>query len=110
MITTLRAITLRVSSFILERTVELFYTLRNELTAEDLRKNASVLQQSPAVNTLLPYCLANLDGLDEPKVKFKETCRLRKFYRLRIAEMVIIIIEILTLSIWLRSAEFQVTS
>lgn len=52
----------------MERGAELFCTLRNELTAEDLRKNASVLQQSPAINTLLPYTLANLDGLDDSKV------------------------------------------
>ncbi|XP_037299798.1 E3 ubiquitin-protein ligase highwire-like isoform X4 [Manduca sexta] len=67
LITSLRAITMRVASIVIERSAELFCTLRNELTAEDLRRNASVLQQSPAINTLIPYTLANLEGLDDSK-------------------------------------------
>ncbi|XP_041987793.1 E3 ubiquitin-protein ligase highwire [Aricia agestis] len=63
----LRDVTLRVATVIIDRSVELFCSLRNELTAEDLRRNATVLQQSPAVNTLLPFVLANLEGLDDSK-------------------------------------------
>ncbi|KAL0852359.1 hypothetical protein ABMA28_000560 [Loxostege sticticalis] len=67
LITELRAITLRVASLVVERGAELFCILRNELTAEDLRRNASVLQQSPVINTLLPYTIAHLEGLDDSK-------------------------------------------
>lgn len=69
LITELRAITLRVASLVVERGAELFCILRNELTAEDLRRNASVLQQSPVINTLLPYTIAHLEGLDDSKVR-----------------------------------------
>ncbi|KAJ8737325.1 hypothetical protein PYW07_000596 [Mythimna separata] len=67
----LRSITLRVASIVMERGAELFCTLRNELTAEDLRRNATVLQTSPAINILIPYTLANLDGVDDPKSVIK---------------------------------------
>ncbi|CAH1647847.1 unnamed protein product [Spodoptera littoralis] len=50
---------------------DLFCTLRNELTAEDLRRNATVLQSSPAINILIPYTLANLDGVDDSKSVIK---------------------------------------
>ncbi|XP_038216347.1 E3 ubiquitin-protein ligase highwire [Zerene cesonia] len=63
----LRAITLRVASMVIERGADLFCSLRNELTTEDLRRNAFVLQQSPVINTLMPYVLANLEGLDDSK-------------------------------------------
>lgn len=68
LISALRAITLRVAAVVMDRGADLFSTLRNELTAEDLRRNASVLQHSPAINTLIPYTLANLEGLDDSKV------------------------------------------
>ncbi|XP_047524361.1 E3 ubiquitin-protein ligase MYCBP2 isoform X3 [Pieris napi] len=63
----LRAITLKVASMVIERAAELFCTLRNELTTEDLRRNAVVLQQSSVINTLIPYVLAYLEGLDDSK-------------------------------------------
>ncbi|CAB3259025.1 unnamed protein product [Arctia plantaginis] len=71
LISALRAITLRVASIVIERAASSFSMLRNELTAEDLRRNANVLQQSPAINTLLPYTLANLEGLDDSKSVIK---------------------------------------
>lgn len=52
----------------MDRGAELFCTLRNELTAEDLRRNAAVLQSSPAIHILIPYTLANLEGVDDSKV------------------------------------------
>ncbi|XP_028043251.1 E3 ubiquitin-protein ligase MYCBP2 isoform X2 [Bombyx mandarina] len=78
LVTALRTITLRVASLVMERGSELFCTLRNELTAEDLKRNASVLQQSPAINTLIPYTLASLDGLDDPKSVIKILEMIRK--------------------------------
>lgn len=69
LINSLRAITLRVASIVMERGAELFCTLRNELTAEDLRRNATVLQSSPAINILIPYTLANLEGVEDSKVR-----------------------------------------
>lgn len=74
LIAALQTITLRVSSFVLERSAELFRTLRDELTIEDLRRNASVLQQSPAINQLIPYVLANLEGVDDSKVLLQQAC------------------------------------
>ncbi|XP_063374022.1 E3 ubiquitin-protein ligase MYCBP2 [Cydia amplana] len=67
LISALRAITLRVAAAVMDRGAELFSTLRNELTAEDLRRNAAVLQHSPAIDTLIPYTLAHLEGLDDSK-------------------------------------------
>lgn len=69
LISTLRAITLRVASIVTDRSAELFCSLRNEMTTEDLRRNANALQQSHAINTLIPFTLANLEGLDDAKVK-----------------------------------------
>lgn len=69
LLSSLRSITLRVASIVMERGADLFCTLRNELTAEDLRRNATVLQSSPAINILIPYTLANLDGVDDSKVR-----------------------------------------
>lgn len=60
--------TLRVASVVMQRAADLFSGLRSELTAEDLRRNAAVLQRSPAVNTLLPFTLASLEGLNDSKV------------------------------------------
>ncbi|XP_052752649.1 E3 ubiquitin-protein ligase MYCBP2 isoform X3 [Galleria mellonella] len=71
LISALRAITLRVASVVIERSADLFCSLRNEVTAEDLRRNAAVLQQSPVINTLIPYTLANLEGLDDSKSVIK---------------------------------------
>lgn len=67
---TMRGITLRVSSTIMERCANLFCSLRNELTTEDLKRNAAVLHNSPAINMLIPYTLANLDTLKDTKVYF----------------------------------------
>lgn len=52
----------------MQRAADLFCALRNELTAEDLRRNASVLQHSPAINTLIPFTLASLEGMNDSKV------------------------------------------
>ncbi|XP_050560251.1 E3 ubiquitin-protein ligase MYCBP2 isoform X7 [Spodoptera frugiperda] len=71
LLSSLRSITLRVASTVMERGADLFCTLRNELTAEDLRRNATVLQSSPAINILIPYTLANLDGVDDSKSVIK---------------------------------------
>lgn len=64
----LRGITLKVASVIMDRTADLFCSLRNELTAEDLKRNAAVLHSSPAINILLPFSLASLEALSDPKV------------------------------------------
>ncbi|KAF9419106.1 hypothetical protein HW555_004277 [Spodoptera exigua] len=71
LLSSLRSITLRVASTVMERGADLFCTLRNELTAEDLRRNATVLQSSPAINILIPYTLANLEGVDDSKSVIK---------------------------------------
>ncbi|RVE51528.1 hypothetical protein evm_003798 [Chilo suppressalis] len=67
LITELRGITLRVGSMVVDRCAELFCTLRNELTTEDLRRNAAVLQQSACVSALVPYTIAHLSELDDSK-------------------------------------------
>ncbi|XP_059059876.1 E3 ubiquitin-protein ligase MYCBP2 [Achroia grisella] len=76
-ITALRAITLRVASDILERSADLFRSLRNEVTVEDLRRNSFELNFSSVVNTLIPYTLANLEELNDSKsvVKLLESIR-----------------------------------
>jgi hypothetical protein len=68
LISELRGITLRVGTLVVERCAELFCVLRNELTTEDLRRNAAVLQQSPVVNVLVPYTIAHLVELNDSKV------------------------------------------
>lgn len=65
----LQAMTLRVAGAVLERVAELFCALRNDLTDEDLRRNAAVLQNSPVITTLVPFTLANLEGLVDSKVR-----------------------------------------
>ncbi|KAJ0183671.1 hypothetical protein K1T71_000094 [Dendrolimus kikuchii] len=67
LITTLRAITMRVASIVMDRSAEFFCSLRNEMSIEDLRRNESALQQSHAINTLIPFVLANLECLDDAK-------------------------------------------
>lgn len=52
----------------MERTADLFCKLRNELTTEDLKRNASFLQRSAVITTLVPYTLASLEGLSDCKV------------------------------------------
>ncbi|XP_060809498.1 E3 ubiquitin-protein ligase MYCBP2 [Amyelois transitella] len=78
LISALRSITLRVASIVVERGAELFSSLRNQLSAEDLRRNASVLQHSPVINTLLPYTVASLEALDDSKSVIKILEMIRK--------------------------------
>ncbi|XP_048488841.1 E3 ubiquitin-protein ligase MYCBP2 [Plutella xylostella] len=67
MLSALRAITLRVASVVMSRSADLFCSLRNELTAEELRRSASVLQLAPAVNTLIPLTLSSLESLNDSR-------------------------------------------
>ncbi|CAH2036099.1 unnamed protein product, partial [Iphiclides podalirius] len=68
---TLRTMTLRVAAAAVERSAELLGSLRNELSAEELRRSAAALQRSPAVDSLLPAVLANLEALDDTKSAVK---------------------------------------
>nr|XP_049693135.1 E3 ubiquitin-protein ligase MYCBP2 isoform X3 [Helicoverpa armigera] len=56
---------------VLGRAAELLSALRSELAPDELRRRAAALHASPAVSVLLPYTLAHLDHLDDPKSVIK---------------------------------------